>query len=295
VTLGEAQENFLNFLRDEARYAAPTLRAYTHDLTEFVHFLGSQDFKSVSELNRSLEASHLRSFLAQVGAELEAVSIARKLSAIRTFLSYLKSQGALDRDPGTWIPSPKLPKKLPKFLKIEDLDKILEQACKEGTPRDAAILELLYGAGLRVGELTLMNWEDVDLQAGWLRVHGKGSKVRMVPLGAAALSSLKKMRDADQSPRGPVWTNKKGGRLTTRSVARILEKWLERSGFSGSLSPHGLRHSFATHLLSHGADLRSIQELLGHAELSTTQRYVHVNLGELLDEYRETHPLHRKK
>ena len=198
------------------------------------------------------------------------------------------------------MPTPKARRSLPKFLKVEEMLELIH-APDSATPlgrRDRALFEVLYGAGIRVSEAVGLNLDDLDLQGGWIRVLGKGSKERQVPLGSPALSAVRDYLKDPDSPRDSsehaLFVNFRGGRLTSRSVARILARHLVRLASAKSLSPHGMRHSFATHLLAAGADLRTIQELLGHSRLSTTQRYTHVDLGTLLDEYRESHPLGNK-
>lgn len=186
-------------------------------------------------------------------------------------------------------------KQLPKFLKIEEVQELIgapDTSTRLGR-RDRALFELIYGSGLRVSEAVGLNHGDLDLKSGWVRVFGKGSKERTVPFGSPAREALENMLSdtVSSSSDDPLFTNFRGSRLTARSVARILTKHLVRIAASRMISPHGLRHSFATHLLGAGADLRSIQELLGHERLSTTQRYTHVDLGTLVDEYRESHPL----
>jgi integrase/recombinase XerC len=206
------------------------------------------------------------------------------------------------------VPSPKAESKLPRFLKIEEMQELVEAPDLSTWlgKRDRALFELLYGSGLRVSEGVGLSLKDLDLANGWVRVLGKGSKERTVPFGSAAREAIENYLaarpalsqgplESQGSDNPPLFVNYQGTRLTSRSVARILAKHLVRIASAKNLSPHGLRHSFATHLLAAGADLRTIQELLGHARLSTTQRYTHVDLGALLDEYRGTHPLANRK
>jgi integrase/recombinase XerC len=192
------------------------------------------------------------------------------------------------------VPSPKIPKTLPKFLPIEEMKELVEAPDLSTAlgRRDRALFEVLYGAGLRVSEAVGLDWG--SFQGSWLRVLGKGSKTREVPIGRLALEALEALRAdlGEPGPETPIFRNYRGGRLTARSIARTVNRHLVRLGLSKNLSPHGIRHSFATHLLASGADLRTIQEMLGHSRLSTTQRYTHVDLGGLLDAYRQNHPLH---
>ena len=199
-------------------------------------------------------------------------------------------------------PSPQAKRSLPQFLRVEEVLDLIQapDLSSQLGRRDRALFEVLYGCGLRVGETVGLNISQVDLKKGWVRVLGKGAQERMVPFGAAARDALR-LSLADRQPVAlpaapdePLFINFRGTRLTSRSVARILAKHLLRIASAKTLSPHGLRHSFATHLLAAGADLRTIQELLGHARLSTTQRYTHVDLGVLMDEYREAHPLSKR-
>jgi integrase/recombinase XerC len=201
---------------------------------------------------------------------------------------------------GILIPTPKLKRRLPRFLKIEEVLELIHapDISTQLGRRDRALFEILYGCGLRVGEVVALNLEHIDLSSKWVRVMGKGSKERMVPFGNPALEALNLyLQDRNCASNGsePLFVNFLGTRLSARSVGRILNKHLVRLASAKSLSPHGLRHSFATHLLAAGADLRTIQEMLGHSRLSTTQRYTHVDLGTLVDAYRDSHPLNRKQ
>jgi integrase/recombinase XerC len=296
-----ARERFLEYQRAQAGASPQTLRAYSSDLLQWIGDLRDrQGILNVPDVNAHLEALHLRSYLSGLYPTHERSSIARKLSAIRSFLRYLREQGWIARDVGALVPTPKTKKSLPKFLKIEEMKELVESpdADTAGGARDHAIFEILYGCGLRVSEATGLSLGDVDFDEGWVRVLGKGSKERMVPFGGPAREALLAYlaqrglapRDNDSASE-PLFTNLRGGRLTSRSVARILEKHLRRIGSDKPLSPHGMRHSFATHLLAAGADLRTIQELLGHSQLGTTQRYTHLDLEGLMEEYRKAHPL----
>lgn len=299
MLLGAALSSFIEFLRVERNSSTHTLRAYEQDLR---HWLGDLEkkkgIKSVNEMGSSLNPSDLRAYLADLYESHERSSLCRRLSTIRSFLKYLRNHKWISRDIGGWVPSPKRHQQLPQFLKVEEAIELVEApdlTTRLGR-RDRALFEVLYGCGLRVGEAVGLDIRCVDIHSGWVRVFGKGSKERMVPLGDPAAESLRMYladRD-DPQPGEPLFTNFRGTRLSGRSVARVLGKHLVRLASAKSLSPHGLRHSFATHLLAAGADLRTIQELLGHAYLSTTQRYTHVDLGVLLDDYRCAHPLNRQ-
>ncbi len=290
----------MEYMATQRRASPHTLRAYREDLDHWVHHMGDEGgIASLSELESKLEAAHLRAYISSFYKTHERASVCRRLSAIRSFLRYLRRNGMINRDVGVLVPSPKMKQKLPSFLKIEEILEVI-QAPDPLTllgRRDRALLELMYASGLRVSEAVGLNVGDVDLKGCWVHVFGKGSKARDVPFGKPAKQAL----EAYLSDRGtvradtPLFVNFRGSRLSTRSVARILSKYLLKIASSKMISPHGLRHSFATHLLAAGADLRTIQEMLGHVLLSTTQRYTHVDLGALMDEYRDAHPLGPKR
>lgn len=291
-----ALRSFLNFLRVERNASPHTLRAYQLDLEHWLADLSVENsILSLEDFQLRLTAIDLRSYLARLYDTLERSSISRRLSAIRSFLKFLRNQKLIQKDIGSLIPSPKYQRKLPRFLTVDetlDLVQAPDLTTQLGR-RDRALLEVLYGCGIRVGEAVGLNLENVDLKQGWIRVLGKGSKERMVPFGKPARDALESsLSDRPwAAPTEPLFVNFQGTRLSARSVTRILCKHLVRIASTKSISPHGLRHSFATHLLAAGADLRTIQELLGHAQLSTTQRYTHVDLGTLMDDYRKAHPL----
>lgn len=289
---------YLHHLENERKVSPHTLRAYTSDLESWI---SAQNPASAESLERELSPQLLRNYLSRLYDSHEKSSLSRRLSSIRGFLRFLRKKGYIARDAGALVPSPKKAKKLPKFLGIEEVRDLIEApdtSTLQGR-RDRALFELIYGCGLRVSEATQLNLADISFEAGWVKILGKGSKERMSPLSKTAQLALTEML-ADRSngvpaTEAPLFTNLQGTRLSSRSVARILAKHLTRIAAVQHISPHGLRHSFATHLLAAGADLRAIQDLLGHARLSTTQRYTHIDLGTLMDEYRHAHPLHLKK
>lgn len=290
---------FLAYLEAHRRVSPHTLRAYRSDLFQWSERITAAGIVSLCDLDSKLSVSVLRGYLASLYESHERSSICRKISAVRSFLSYLRRSGQIQKDVGQWVASPKNSKKLPRFLKIEEAIELV-QAPDPTTflgKRDRAIFELMYSSGLRVAEAVGLDRSHLDLQQGWVLVLGKGNKERKIPMGPAAVAAIREYLMELES-RGifesALFLNFKGTRLTTRSIARILSKHLVRLGIAQNISPHGLRHSFATHLLAAGADLRTIQELLGHARLSTTQRYTQVDLGVLLDDYRVAHPLQRK-
>ncbi|MCM2276864.1 MAG: tyrosine recombinase XerC [Oligoflexia bacterium] len=302
MQLQEAITAFLGHLESQRASSPHTLRAYGSDLRDWAAELGGRTgIRDLQALTERLEPADIRSYLAGLHEDHARSSLCRRLSAIRSFLRYLRTRDWIGRDIGALVPAPKAKRGLPRFLKVEEALELVtapDLSTRLGR-RDRALFEILYGCGLRVSEAVGLDLGDVDLATGWVRVIGKGDRERTVPFGSAARTALEAyLGDFTAGPRGPnepLFVNFRGLRLTSRSVARILNKHLVRIGAAKTLSPHGLRHSFATHLLAAGADLRTIQELLGHARLSTTQRYTHVDLGALMDEYREAHPLNQMK
>lgn len=297
-TFRAAIANYLEVLEIQGKKSPNTVRAYATDLADFASGMEETGFSTLSSADRGLKPIHLRGYLGKFSSTHERSSLCRRLSAIRGFLKYCRAEGWFDRDIGPLVPSPKAKKALPEFLRIEDIRELIE-APDTGTVlgrRDRAIFELVYGCGLRVSEAVGLDVGGIDFTGGWAKIFGKGSKERSVPVGKPALQAIEAMLGdrGEAVAEDALFKNFRGTRLTARSVARILVKHLLRIGASRMISPHGLRHSFATHLLAAGADLRGIQELLGHAQLSTTQRYTHVDLGGLVDEYRRAHPLEKK-
>jgi integrase/recombinase XerC len=290
-------EDFLRYLRVERQLSPHTLRNYRLDLSQFLGFCAADREGLALE---KVTYQDLRAFLAMVLKKNRKTTAARKLSALRTFFKYLQRQGAASQNPAKLAPSPKLEKVLPNYLSVDEAFHLLSkpQGDDFGIFRDRAILEVFYGGGLRLAELAGLNLTDVDLGPGVLRVWGKGGKERLAFLGEPAQKALaaylpRRSRFLAQRRRGDeaaLFVNSQGGRLSTRGVARVVAKWVKRAGLSRGLTPHALRHSFATHLLEGQADLRSVQELLGHASISSTQRYLHLNLDYLMEEYDKAHP-----
>jgi integrase/recombinase XerC len=287
-------EDFLQYLRVERQMSPHTLRSYRLDISEFYRSRpGNHDLREVAYPD-------LRAFLAQALKCRRKVTVARKLSALRTFCKYLQRQGVLAGNPARLAPSPKLEKPLPHFLTVDEVFHLLGACGGDafGACRDRAILEVFYGGGLRLSELAGLDLGDLDLDQGVLRVWGKGGKERLAFLGkparealAAYLARRRALLARTGAPASaPLFLNRRGGRLTSRSVARLVGKWARLAGLSQALTPHGLRHSFATHLLEGRADLRTVQELLGHASISSTQRYLHTDLDYLMEEYDKAHP-----
>jgi integrase/recombinase XerC len=308
---------FLNHMRSVRNASPHTLRSYENDLNQFVAFLTPPGVETpaISEITHLM----IREFVAHLhDLGLQKSSIARKLAAIRSLFKFSVREGMVILNPARLVATPKLPKRIPSVLSAEDLNAFLDGVVarpattssehkRPGAPsesrllvkRDRAILELLYASGLRVSELTGLNLADMDRKGLMLRVRGKGNKERIIPYGGKAeqaLEAYEPTRDEilrKASSRGDhqaVFLNHLGTRLTPRSVARIVKKYVRLINVNWDLHPHSLRHAFATHLLADGADLRAIQELLGHSSLSTTQRYTHASIRQLLEVYDKAHP-----
>lgn len=298
----ELIQRYAEHLRGERNFSPHTLRNYLSDVAQFQGFLQERGLCLGAGRRvevRRIDVHVIRSFLASLAKDRKKSSIGRKLAALKKFFRYLVGAGEIERDPLTLIHSPKQEKPLPAFLSVDDVFQLLGaiKIKKDLDVRDRAVLEVLYSTGVRVSELVGLNWADVDFELGIMRVVGKGSKERIVPIGEVALQALREYGDEQRrrwrsSCKGEtaIFLNHRGGRITTRSVARIVDKHMKLAGLSGRMGPHGLRHSFATHLLNSGADLRVIQELLGHASLSTTQKYTHLNLDALTAVYDKAHP-----
>ena len=297
---------FDRHLADERGVSRHTRAAYGKDLGRFADFLSTVFWNRPLEkiAARDVDALAVRSYIAHLRADgLAKASIGRHLSALRTFFAFLKREGRADTNPAKAIATPRKEQALPRTLSVTEAGAVVEARGREGAlgARDRALLELLYATGLRVSELVGLRLEDVDLSARQVRTVGKGRKERIVPFGRAAGDAVKAwLRErATLRPAGKdadfVFLNAHAGRLTDRSVRRILDRAMLSADVSRHASPHALRHSFATHLLAAGADLRSIQELLGHASLSTTQRYTHLDAERLLEVYRKSHPKAERK
>jgi integrase/recombinase XerC len=292
-SLAREVAGFLRYL-DRERNASPyTVRAYAQDLAQFQTHLTEE----LGRTARAEEIDHLliRAFLARLHrGGTKKVSAARKLATLRTFFRYLCREGILERNPARALLSPRTERKIPGHMDEHEVALLIEVPGEaDAARRSRALLELLYATGIRCAELVGLDLGDVDFAARTLRVLGKGSKERIVPFGQPALAALEAYLPARQNarPRSPaLFVNARGGRLTDRWVRRIVSDRVKQVAIARRLSTHSLRHSFATHLLERGADLRAIQELLGHASLSTTQRYTHVNARHILDIYRKTHP-----
>ena len=289
-------------LRDERGVSEHTRRSYLHDVGRFIDFLATFLSKEPGAIAASeVDALAVRSFLAHLRKEgLEKSSIGRHLSALRTFFTFLMREGRAEANPARAVSSPRPDAVLPRTLSVAEANAVVEAPDPEAPlgARDRALLELLYATGLRVSELVGLDLVDVDLASRQLRTIGKGRKERVVPFGEKAAEAVRAylpVRDALRPAGGgrarePLFVNSRGGRLTDRSVRRLLDRALFSAEVERHASPHALRHSFATHLLAAGADLRTIQELLGHASLSTTQKYTHLDAERLIEVYRKSHP-----
>lgn len=293
MTLSQAISRYLAYLAVQRGSGPNTLRAYRADLEHWSITMGrgrELDMTIVGEIRPAV----FRTYLAGLYGSLSKSSICRRLAAIRSFLKYARAQEWVERDVGPLIPTPKYSRPLPAFLGTKDAARLVEAPDLKGRNgiRDRAILELLYGCGLRAAELVSIDIEDMDLTRGWVKVMGKGSRERTVPVGRAARDAVRGyLVTFCNHSSGPLFVSQKKMRLSVRMVGRIVRKHVKRALPSRQLSPHGLRHSFATHLLEGGANLREIQEMLGHASLSTTQKYTHLDLRALNRDYQNTHPL----
>jgi integrase/recombinase XerC len=300
---------FLRFLRLNRNLSVHTVRAYESDLSQFLgHAAARLGLKRSALVASNLDRSALRGFLAHLHeAGQSRATAARKLAAARTFLRYLRREGLIDSDPGALIATPKREVRMPAHLSEAEMIALIAAPAGDSPlgRRDRGILELFYASGLRLGELVGLDLEDVNMSARMVRVVGKGGKPRLVPFNSSTVTAIRSyLKDRELLVAGavsgksgpparrrqPLFVNYRGTRLTVRSVDRLVRKYVAATSTRLGISPHALRHSFATHLLQRGADLRSIQELLGHARLGTTERYTHVNAAQLLAVYQKTHP-----
>jgi integrase/recombinase XerC len=289
---------FLQYLRVERGASPHTLKGYREDLHALAEYLADGDGQTPAPAGITM--GELRGFVSALHeAGYAKSSISRRLASVRSFMRFGQREGWAKSNPAKALRNPRKSRKLPHFLSTDEVGKLLDAPKGTGAQaiRDRAILETLYSAGLRVSELVGLSDGDLDFAAGIVRVRGKGKRERLAPIGSYAARSLKGWLEVRKlSPRettgreAPVFTNKFGTRLTTRSVARMLEKYLKETGLDSRTSPHTLRHSFATHLLDRGADIRSVQELLGHKSLVTTQIYTHVSTANLRAAYEKAHP-----
>ena len=297
---------FIESLATEKGFSAHTCRAYQHDLEEFFGFLkmnpelqkaSAAASESVDPL--AVDGLMIRRYLGYLYRKNSKTTVARKLSAIRSFYKSLVRRGVLEINPAELIHTPKQDKVIPTYLPVDEMFRLLDsiQADTLLGLRNRAIFETLYSCGLRVSELAGMNTSDVDFSAAHVRVSGKGGKERIVPIGQKALKAVEAYRiqllrqvGIERNAKGPLFLNKSHARLSTRSIARILKQLVDDCGLISPVSPHAMRHTFATHMLDAGADLRTVQELLGHKSLTTTQKYTHVSIDRLMETYDKAHP-----
>jgi integrase/recombinase XerC len=294
-------DRFSSYLQHERAVSPHTHKNYLVDLQQFLAFLENKFpgfSESPSERISSVDAGVVREYVGLQWHEWSPSSMARKLASLRTFFNYCLRLHLIAANPAKEVATPKVPKRIPKFLTVDEVFALIDAAVDEDALglRDRAVLELLYASGLRVSELVGLNLEDIDVATMMVRVMGKGRKERIVPMGEKACRALAAYLEKRQQLSMPAkgersfFVNRHGGRLTARSIERLLCKYLRRCGLQKTVTPHILRHTFATHLLGAGADMRGIQELLGHASLSTTQKYTHVSLENLMNAYDQSHP-----
>lgn len=299
-------ETFIVYLKDQKGYSQHTIRNYYSDLTKFSEFLASskafQGGRGESCLVvEAIDSTVVREYLGSLYGRLTRSSIARKLSAVRSFFSFLEKKGIVAVNPAADIATSRAKEHLPSYLSVDEVFGLLKKPERENPLglRDLAILEVLYSCGIRVSELEGLNISSIDFDERLVKVKGKGNKERIVPIGSHALRAVEDYLEATRYLRKkterysrniPLFINSRAGRLSARSIGRIIKRYAIEMGLTSDISPHSIRHTFATHLLDGGADLRSVQELLGHVNLSTTQKYTHVSLDRLMEVYDKTHP-----
>ena len=297
---------FIESLATEKGFSVNTCRGYRHDLEEFLTFLTESQQSGKARARRDdpigidrVDGLTIRGFLGHLHKRNKKTTIARKLSTLRSFFKFLVRRGLTEDNPAETILTPKQEKTIPNYLPVDEMFRLLDSIHSNSILdlRNRAIFETLYSCGIRVSELVGLNTSDVDFGQDLIRVFGKGGKERIVPIGEKALGAISNYRQQLKGERkisskldGPLFLNKNMGRLTARSVARILDKLVTACGLLTPVSPHTLRHTFATHMLDAGADLRAVQELLGHMSLSTTQKYTHVSIDRLMETYDKAHP-----
>lgn len=286
---------FIHYLSSEKNASPHTVRCYQTDLKEFENFLKSSGMYLTTAGRIKIEEVDrlaIRRYLSFLHRKNRKSSIARKVSTLRSFYKYLVREQIVRSNPAKNVATPKAEKPLPTALTVDEAFRLMESPKEKEQLRDRAILELLYSSGLRVSELVGLDGNRLDQELGIVKVMGKGRKERIVPVGKKAMEALKTYLEdrGHVEANAPIFVNTRGGRLTSRSVGRLVKKYTHHSGVFRKISPHSLRHTFATHLLDAGADIREIQEMLGHASLSTTQRYTHISLGKLMEVYDKAHP-----
>jgi integrase/recombinase XerC len=296
---------FSNHIEIERNLSPHTKRSYVNDVQQFQQFLlrnGISVRKGIKDNRIDVDQVTIRAFLAFLYRKnIKKVTISRKIASLRAFFKYLLREGRVKNNPAELIQAPKIDKYLPTFLSVDEVFSLVGTTFKSDSfgLRDKAMIELIYSSGVRVGELTGLNIDDIDWVSGLIKIRGKGKKERIVPMGGPAAEALKKYvgkrdelvkKKRDNEDDDALFLNRFGTRMSTRSVGRLLDKYVLSSGINKKIGPHALRHTFATHLMDGGADLRVIQELLGHESLSTTQKYTSVSVGKLLEIYDRAHP-----
>lgn len=305
MLLHDLIEQFIEYLRHQKRYSLHTIRNYQIDLRQFSEFVALREARSEGGNSEPgigmIDSQVIRTYLGSLYGRFRRSTIARKLSAVRSFFLFLERKGLTKWNPAADIATPKLEKYMPTYLLVDEVFRLLERPEREKPLglRDLAILEVLYSCGFRVSELEALTISSIDFDERLVRVIGKGDKERIVPIGRQALQAVRNYLEATQYLRRrnvyisrdePLFINFRGGALSGRSIGRIIKKYAIESGLTADVSPHSMRHTFATHLLDGGADLRAVQELLGHESLSTTQKYTHVSLDRLMEVYDKAHP-----
>jgi len=302
----QALAQFLLYLKVERNASSHTVRNYHGDLRRFIDFMQARvgrtgDGEPTPPAPDEVSYLDVRAYLASLHRRNAKSSVARKLSALRSFFAYLVRQGVIHQNPAEMVAAPKMAQKIPEVLPVDEAFRLMHGPRADAALgcRDLAMLEVLYSSGLRVGELTALNLDSIDAELGIVRVIGKGDKERVVPVGSKALEAVGAYLGrrgellGGKEEHGALFLNSRGGRLTPRSVARLLTRYVRHCQLPRRVSPHSLRHTFATHLLDAGADLRAVQEMLGHASLSTTQRYTHLTVDKLMAVYDRAHPRSR--
>lgn len=305
MILAELIETFIEALKSQKGYSQHTVRNYRIDLGQFLDFLKEKaklrGREGAEPLIESIDFPTIREYFGTLFGKYKRSTIARKLSTVRSFYAFLEKKGMVDRNPSADVSAPKREKYIPAHLPVDEMFRLLDRpdVTRPLGKRDRAILEVLYSCGIRVSELTGLDVVHVDFGQRLVKVLGKGNKERIVPIGREALRTLEDYIRETSTPRkkiygdeqkSPLFMNARGGRLTTRSVGKLVKRYGREGSLMLDISPHALRHTFATHLLDGGADLRAVQELLGHVSLSTTQKYTHVSLDRLMEIYDKAHP-----
>jgi integrase/recombinase XerC len=305
VKLAELIDSYINALKTQKGYSEHTVRNYRSDLEQFLGFLkekrGGEGKAEQGPALESIDFLFIREYFGRMFSAARRTTIARKMSAVKSFFTFLEKRGLIRNNAAADLTAPRQEKYIPTYLPVDEMFRLLQRP-DQGRPlglRDLAILEILYSCGLRVSELVGLDIKSIDFEQRLVRVLGKGNKERIVPVGKEAVKAVRRYLEATlplrkkagwDSRTGPLFINTRGSRLSTRSVANIVKKYGREGELMLDISPHALRHTFATHLLDGGADLRSVQELLGHVSLSTTQKYTHVSLDKLMEVYDKAHP-----